>query len=172
MMVVVKRDTGPVATSSLRITTAQAPDGYQLVALAGAIDENADLEGMFAQLTGDTILNMRSVDRLNSMGVHRWVPFVSRFSARHRLVIEEISYAVVQNANAVANLFGSARVRSCMAPYYCSVCKDNCTMTVTVREVAESRQDPPPKRCLRCATAMEFDELDGYFSFFKSQPVE
>ena len=141
-----------------------------MVALIGAIDENSDLQGVFSRLTGDTVLNMLNVERVNSMGVHRWIPIVVRFSAQHRLVLDQISYALVQNANVVANMFGTAYVRSCMAPYFCSRCKDNATITVTKDDVAAAGNEPPPKSCLRCGSVMEFDELDGYFSFFKIRP--
>jgi hypothetical protein len=144
-------------------------DGTQYVSLAGSIDENADLESVFSRFTGETTLNLRGVERVNSMGVHRWVPLVTAYTAGHRLVIEEISYALVQNANFVANLFGSAIVRSCVAPYFCSGCKENCSVTVTAEEVVSHGFEPPAKRCVRCNSALEFDELDGYFAFFKSR---
>jgi len=161
--------TGPVATGSLRAEYAQTPDGKLVVALTGSIDENADLQGVFARLDRDTILYMQNVDRVNSIGVHRWIPLVARFTGQNRLVIEEISYALVQNANVVANLFGSAQVRSCMAPYYCSRCKDNCTVKVTSEEIVAAGTGPPQKSCARCSSVMEFDELDGYFAFFKTR---
>jgi hypothetical protein len=156
--------------TSLRAVFDTSAQGPTHVALAGSIDENADLEAIFSRLTDDTVLNMQHVERVNSMGVHRWIPIVTRFSAQHRLAIDEISYALVQNANAVANLFGGAQVRSCMAPYYCSQCKDNCTIRVTMEEVAGSGDAAPVKRCAKCSQPMEFDELDGYFGFFKARP--
>jgi hypothetical protein len=142
----------------------------QRVVLEGSIDENADLETMFSKLTGPSILNMQHVERVNSMGVHRWIPLVTRFCTQHKLVIEEISYALVQNANVVANLFGSAQIRSCMAPYFCSSCNHNCTVTVTTDEVVGPGHGAPDKHCAKCGSAMEFDELDGYFAFFKTRP--
>jgi hypothetical protein len=159
----------PSGQSSLRVTFESTADGAQLVSLIGAIDENADLDALFARLNGDVILNLRKIERVNSMGVHRWVPLVSRFTAKQPLLIDEISYALVQNANAVANLFGAAQVRSCMAPYYCGRCNDNATVVVTFDEVDRCGSGPPPKSCARCNSAMEFDELDGYFAFFRSR---
>jgi hypothetical protein len=137
--------------------------------LSGSIDENSDIEGMFAQVTGPALLNMQRVERVNSMGVHRWIPLVARCAAQYPLAIEEISYALVQNANVVANLFGSASVRSCMAPYYCARCKENWTVSVSADEVVGAGNMAPVKHCGRCSSAMEFDELDGYFGFFKSR---
>ncbi|MDB4961832.1 MAG: hypothetical protein JWP01_1831 [Myxococcales bacterium] len=137
--------------------------------LSGTVDENSDLETPFAKLNGDLVINMKDVERVNSMGVHLWIPVMARLSAKHRVVVEEISYAFVFNANAVANLFGAARVVSCGAPYYCAACKDHVMVKVTADEVAASGGAPPSKRCPKCTAALEFDELDGYFSFFKNR---
>ena len=158
---------GARTSGSLRAEVEGIGDGWLKVLLAGSIDENADLDGLFGKLGADAVMNMRGVDRVNSMGVHRWIPLVTKFTTQHRLVIDEISYALVQNANVVANLFGGAMLRSCMAPYFCARCKDNCTVLVTADEVAQAGSEPPVKHCGRCNSPMEFDELDGYFGFYK-----
>ena len=145
-------------------------DGWVLVTVYGAIDENSDLRGLFAQLKSDVLMNMRDVERVNSMGVHGWVPQITKLSAEHRVLIDEISYPLVQNANTVANMFGSAQVRSCMAPYFCAKCKDNMSIAVSAKDVADAGNEPPAKHCPRCRTLMEFDELDGYFDFFRTRP--
>lgn len=152
----------------LRTRIEETPNELR-VTWAGAIDESSNLEGVFAKLTRDALFNMRDVERVNSMGVHQWIPLVTRFSAKHRLVIDEISYALVQNANVVANLFGTARVRSCMAPYFCAACKININLSVAREEALAASDEPPAKQCPRCGSALEFDELDGYFQFFKTR---
>jgi hypothetical protein len=163
--------TGPVTSNTLRSEFKRA-NGQLTVVLAGAIDENADLADVFTRLSEDATFNMQGVERVNSMGVHRWIPLVTQASREHRLAIEEISYALVQSANSVANMFGSAPVRSCMAPYFCARCKDNFTVTVRQDEVAAAGHKPPQKQCTQCAQLMEFDELDGYFGFFKNRAVK
>ncbi len=167
MEIVQQNVKGPFGTNLLRATFDTKSAGVLRLVLSGAIDENSDLENVFARITGNAVINMRAVDRINSMGVHYWIPLVVRTSAHHRLVFEEISYAMVQNAVAVANMFGTAELSSCMAPYSCATCKGNFTVTVTRDEVIASSPEAPVKRCARCQTPMEFDELDGYFSFFK-----
>jgi hypothetical protein len=154
---------------SLKYTFEKPSLGPLRVALAGAIDENADLVGLFDRVVADTVFNFRDVARVNSMGVHSWVPLVSKASARHKLKMEELSYALVQSANAVANMFGSAELWSCIAPYYCTKCKQNVNLTITAAEVATTPNAVPEKRCARCHSALEFDELDGYFAFFKAR---
>lgn len=156
----------PTGAGSLRAVFESA-NGTNLVTLSGALDESSDVQGVFARLGGDAIINMQRVERVNSMGVHHWITAVNPFTARHRLFVDEISYALVQNANAVANLFGTGQVRSCMAPYNCGSCKTSRNVPVTAEEVSLG---VPEKRCSKCGVAMEFDELDSYFSFFQIQP--
>lgn len=158
----------PTGGNTLQVTIQTSPDGKAYVAFAGAIDENSDFRQVFDHVSGDAVFNMRAIDRVNSMGVHGWVPHVKRFSAEHQLVIEDISYPLVQNANSVAKLFGSAQIHSCMAPYYCATCRDNTTVSVSRDEVVHTGMKPPTKQCARCKSVMEFDELDGYFDFFRS----
>ena len=146
---------------------AEGPGGTTVVSLSGSIDENADVKAVFEQLRGPATVNLQRVGRVNSMGVHRWIPLVTKFAAQHRTTIEEISYSLVQNANVVANLFGSAQVMSCMAPYYCGRCKANFTLRVTADEIAHTGGLAPERTCERCSSPLEFDELDGYFAFFK-----
>ena len=158
----------PGGKDSLKYTF-ETSGGHARVALAGAIDENADLAGLFHRVVTDTVMNLRNVERVNSMGVHGWVPLINKVSARHRLAMEELSYALVQSANAVANMFGSAVLRSCIAPYFCARCKQNVNVTVTADEVAAARDSVPTKHCAACQGVLEFDELDGYFAFFKAR---
>jgi hypothetical protein len=157
----------PVKTAETLVATIEANGRTTLVSLSGAIDENSNLESLFARLVGDTVFNLAAVERVNSMGVHRWIPLITRLSAKHRIELVDISYALVQNANVVANMFGSGVVRSCMAPYFCSTCKTNVVTSVTREEVAASPDAPPTKHCARCKNELEFDELDSYFAFFK-----
>jgi hypothetical protein len=160
----VKRNPKAVA---LRSTFAMTPEGWLRITLAGNLDETADLAGLFARLDRDCVINLRDVERVNSMGVHNWLVQMTRLPGHHRVVIEDISYGLVQNAIAVANLFGSADVRSCMAPYACARCDSHVMVSVQRDEVLATGGEPPPRPCARCRTPMEFEEIDGYFSFFR-----
>ena len=152
---------------ALRSTFENAPDGWLRVTLSGALDESADLAGLFARVDRDCVINLRDVERVNSMGVHNWLVCMTRTPPRHRLAIEEVSYGLVQNAIAVANFFGNADVRSCMAPYACARCDRHVMMSVLRDEVLALGGQPPAKQCTKCGSPMEFEEIDGYFSFFR-----
>jgi hypothetical protein len=154
----------------LQTTFETAPDGRTRVVLAGIIDESSALEDVFGRLTGDTIFNMKGVTRINSMGVHQWTTLVTQLSSRHRVEIEEISYPLVQNAIAVARMFGTGEVRSCMAPYVCTSCKSYQNVTVTRDEAAAAGEQPPVKLCAKCSAPMQFDDMKGYFSCLNPLP--
>jgi hypothetical protein len=147
--------------TSLTVTLERQSNLYR-VRLSGAIDERADVDQLFAVLDHDTIFDMSSVVRMNSIGVQRWINHCREFTTSHRLVIEAASYPVVTQANCVANLFAGGSVESCLAPYFCSTCQTNLMALVRSDEVVDG---PPAKTCLTCGSMLDFDELDTYFSF-------
>ncbi|MBI3184573.1 MAG: hypothetical protein HYZ28_20755 [Myxococcales bacterium] len=155
--------------NSLRFTVHRRPDGANAVALSGAIDERADLDAVVAAI-GDTleaVLNLEGIDRINSVGVLRWVRFVRALSTRHKVVLEMLSYPLVAQSQTVAGFFGKAQVLSCLAPYFCSSCQQGRMALVSSSEVC--RGGPPPARsCEVCGTQMNFDEEDEYLSVLRS----
>lgn len=140
--------------------------GWLSVRLGGAIDEESDLAGLFDRLDADVVFDLAGVNRINSIGVLRWTPLIAKLAEKWLVVIESASYPLVLQANSVANFFGGAKVRSCLAPYRCPACQESQMVLVTAEEVAAG--EPPAKRCA-CGGPLEFDELDSYFSFLTSQ---
>lgn len=154
--------------SSLEAHVTSDPDGPSRVKLTGAIDENADLAGIFASLEGDTVFDMTGVERINSIGVLRWIDEITPFSKKHRVTVENCSYPVVLQANIVANFFGSATIVSCVAPYFCPSCRSPRDFAVKADEISTIDQGAPARTCPSCASEMEFDELDSYFALLAS----
>jgi hypothetical protein len=148
---------------SLKTTDA---NGVTRIVLKGAIDELADLSTIFAGVQTDAVVDFEHVERMNSIGISRWLGEVWRFTANHRLHVEGLSYAVVLQANSIKNLFGLGEIRSCMAPYYCPACQANQLVKVLAQEVTEPRA--PVKHCAKCQGALIFDELDDYFTFWST----
>jgi hypothetical protein len=153
--------------STLSSKIEQTDDGAVRVCLSGSIDESSDLDGAFAGVEGRCIVDLEGVERINSMGIHRWIPVIARLAKENEVVVERLSYPVALQANVVANLFGGAPVRSCLAPYFCNTCQDDRTAVVTAEEVAGADGAAPEKRCDVCSDPMEFDELDTYFLFLR-----
>ena len=155
--------------AQLRSTIEQGQGRWLRIALTGAIDETADLGSIFERLDRDTVIDLAGIERMNSIGVDRWIKAITRLSGQHRVMIEACSYPVVIQANVVSNFFGGAEVRSCMAPYFCPACQQHITTLVTREEVDTASDDSPSKSCAECGGPMEFDELESFFGFFRSE---
>jgi len=140
-----------------------------IVELVGALDERSDLEAVFAGLDGETTFRMAGIERVNSIGIHRWIPVITRLSSDHAVFIELVPYSLVLSANSVANLFGEATVLSCLAPYFCSACSADRMATVTAEEARASAPATPEKTCEVCGGHLDFDELDSYFKFLRAR---
>ena len=140
-------------------------DGSVRILISGALDEVSDFEGLFSRIgsAAPVVLDLAGVERLNSIGVHRWIDALGPFSAERPTSVEACSYVVALQANCVANLFGQAVVRSTLAPYYCEGCRDTRMVLVTAEEAAS--RTGPVKHCPTCHAALAFDELDSYFDF-------
>lgn len=155
------------AMSSLKAALENRGDLLR-VTLSGVIDERSELTTVFAEISQETILDLSGVERLNSIGILRWVPAIEALSQRQKVRIEAISYAFALQANCVANLFGQAHVVSCMAPYFCAKCGGNQMVLVTRDELSEGAAVPQKGPCIACGNdQLEFDELDSYFAFFE-----
>jgi hypothetical protein len=135
------------------------------VTLTGVMDEEADLAKVFSSLDGATIFDLGGIDRINSMGIHRWIPLITDLADRHPVTIQRISYPMVLQANTVANLFGKAKLESCLAPYFSPAVRENFMVEVRANEVVDGAA--PTKPCPKTGQPMEFDELDSYFYFLQ-----
>ena len=151
---------------SLKAEISRDGDRFQ-VKLSGAMDEESDLKSIFAELNGNTTFDLGGIERVNSMGIHLWIPLITELSNQHEVLIERIAYPMVLQANTVANLFGQARVTSCFAPYFSPAVHENFMVEVKAEEVEDGTA--PVKMCPETGEEMEFDELDSYFYFLQRQ---
>ena len=139
------------------------------VHLSGSIDEHSRLEEVLGAIQEDATLDLSLIDRINSVGLLSWLKWMGVLTKKHRISVEIISYGLAIYAAQLLDLFGSAKVRSCMAPYYCPSCKTNREVPVGAEEVDASKGAPPVKKCPQCASPMDFDEMDQYFAFLRTQ---
>jgi hypothetical protein len=152
-------------TTGLKVDRKVSADGTVSIILGGTIDERTDLESVFKSLSGPITFNLRGIERINSIGIARWIATFSDYTHRFSAIVEEVSYPIAVQANAISNLLGAAKVKSCLAPYYCSRCSQNFMVVVTAADVAAASGAIPEKRCTTCKSIMPFDDLDNYFSF-------
>lgn len=152
---------------ALKVEVTQLGSGEQRFIVSGNIDERTKPELELAAVKGDGVLDLSRIDRINSVGLVGWLRWISQVSQQHRLGIESLSYSLATLANQLSDLFGAARVRSCLAPYYCPKCNANHEMVVTRNDLAASPGGPPHKSCPTCQGPMDFDEMDEYFEFLR-----
>ena len=141
-------------------------EGVLRITLTGVIDDLVDLPPLFGNLPKKVAIDLRGIERINSIGVRNWVELMGKVSADREITIEAVSYPIVMQAICVRRFFGGAKVRSCMAPYFCPKCRRLDNVVVWREEVVNG---PAEKKCGSCSEPMYFDELDQYFSIFQEK---
>jgi hypothetical protein len=151
---------------SFKVDRSTGAGGSVVIALRGAIDESADLEALFNTLKVPATFNLRGIERINSIGIARWIRLFGNYTRAHKTIIEEVSYPIATQANNIARLFGDAEIRSTFAPYYCQKCGESRTVLLSKKEI-QAATEAPAQNCAHCKSLMVFDELDTYFDFVK-----
>jgi hypothetical protein len=149
----------------LRATRSENERGQLRIALAGVIDDTTELAPVFVELPPQFEIDLRAVDRINSVGVRKWVEMMALLSKSHRFTLEAVSYPIVMQAICVYGFFGTGTVESCMAPFFCPKCGRSESALVRRSEVETALS---AKRCSSCSETMYFDELDQYFRVFEA----
>src|SRR5688572_20722670 len=88
------------------------------IVLSGEIEEDFDPRSVQeACNTRKLTINLEGIRRINSRGVARWVPMVTRLVREFEVSFVSISYAMAAQARSVANFFGGPSVNliSCIA---------------------------------------------------------
>lgn len=150
---------------AVRIETDASSDVARFL-LAGTIDSDFNLAAELPELPPRAVLDLSRIERINSVGLLHWLRWIQGASAGKDIAVEGVSYSFVLQANNLVDLFGRAKVRSCLAPYFCGKCRAAREALVRAEEVGA---DLPVKHCESCGSQMEFDELDEYFAFLRRQ---
>jgi hypothetical protein len=141
-----------------------------VVELRGDLTETADLNRLRGRLSGNVVLHLGAVRRINSGGVREWVNFMAGLSRDVAVTLTHCSPSVVAQLNMIFNFRGRARVRSFMAPYTCDRCDTEEDKLVDVEtHFADRRARRMPEfKCASCGGALDFDEVaDRYLSFLQ-----
>jgi anti-anti-sigma regulatory factor len=140
------------------------------LAIAGAIDDKADVLGLMAHAKdGQLVLDLGGIRFINSLGVREWIR-LQQAAAKANVQIElhRVAVVIVHQLNIVVATRGTAIVHSFFAPYLCEECDAEHDMVLDERLHADAlaKHQPPPMSCPECKRAMEFrDPPELYFSF-------
>lgn len=154
---------------SLKMRVERQAGALPCVHLIGSIDEHARIEEVLSTIQEESTLDLSQIERINSVGLISWLKWMVHLTSKQRISVNIISYCLTTYANQLLDLFGSAKVKACMAPYYCPSCKTNIEVAVSADDVRASKDEPPPKPCPTCRSPMDFDEMDQYFAFLRGQ---
>lgn len=134
--------------------------------LSGRLDECARTKEILGDIRQDAVLNLSKIDRVNSVGLIEWLRGITRLTSAHTIVVEAISRGMATYAGHLDNLFGKARILSCMAPYFCARCGKNTEVEINVQDLVTAG-GVPDARCPKCQEEMDFDEREDYFAFIQ-----
>lgn len=152
-----------------RLNWSARPDGdSQFIELAGDIDEDANFEELENALKGKPTarIDLRGIERINSIGVREWVNFIRRASESTAITLERCSSVVVTQLNMIANFAGKAVVASIVAPYVCDACGNEEDVLLNLTSVDPSDPNLATRPCPECSESMELDDLpESYFAF-------
>ena len=156
-----------------RLTVTEATQADAALALAGAIDETAQLNGLLARARGGRLaLDLAGVTFINSLGVRDWIRFLAAAQAAGIAVeLRRVSEPLVHQLNMIIAARGAAQVTSFYAPYACDACgrEESLLLDATAQRERLLRLEPPPMACPECATPMAFNDFpERYFSFLST----
>lgn len=146
-------------SNSLRWTIVPGAERTE-IALAGSLDEWADLDALFDQLPSRATiaLDLSQVKRISSVGVRIWIVFVEKLK-QHDIPLEMhgCSVVIVRQLTMISQFRGHGKVCSAYAPYYCSKCvKEQLRLIDLSANVEAQLQQSMP--CPTCGTLIDLDE--------------
>ena len=142
----------------------------QIIKLSGVLSAEVDLSPL-KQLRGEIDFNLREFRRISSDSIQTWIDLVRSLRGASKIRLLECPSQFVQQANAISNLLDHTEVVSFFAPYVCTRCGLDEEQLIDVRRDLYNLQGtldrrPPVFNCVRCGTAMAFDDIpERYFMF-------
>jgi eukaryotic-like serine/threonine-protein kinase len=132
-------------------------NGATWVALSGHVNEATNFAPL-KKVANRLVFDLGGIDRINSIGVRRWMDFVRDCEvAGFELTFERCSPVLVGQMSMIRRFMGSRSfVKSIVVPYFCPSCKHE---DDTVLELAPGAAVAPQIACPKCKAAMQLDEV-------------
>jgi len=142
----------------------------QIVKLSGVLSAEVDLSPL-KKLKGEIDFNLREFRRISSDSIQTWLDLIRSLRGASKIRLFECPIQFVQQANAISNLLDNTEIVTFFAPYICSRCGLDEEQLIDVRRDMTNlhgtlERKPPVFSCIRCGTAMVFDDIpERYFMF-------
>lgn len=152
----------------ITINKQQTKDGM-LVELAGAIEENVNLEQLIGPVAGELQVNCKGVTRINSVGVKTWMKYFQGLKTQSiKVKFLECSYPIIEQLNMISNFACGGDVVSILLPYSCFKCQNEFVATCTTADLRASGLQVPAARCEKPDCGAQFDDdPEEYFYFLE-----
>lgn len=138
-----------------------------LFKISGPVDDSVDFEAVFGPLeAGEWVLHLAGVDRINSVGIKKWIQYFenSKFRNTH-LIMRECSPVIVEQLNLLPNFHCGAVIESVYLPFSCE-CGKEFTVCKPAQSLKGADLDNLTSPCPQCGKAGEFDDIpEEYFVF-------
>lgn len=120
--------------------------------LSGQLDEHMDMKPLLAG-AGPIVLNFAKIMTVNSIGIRKFIEFLSKAKGRP-LEFHECPAAVVDMINSIPGTLGDppdpAIVKSLYITYRCSRCDKEEEVLYAVKRVTGDLPVLPPRACPKC----------------------
>jgi anti-anti-sigma regulatory factor len=149
---------------------AAAGGGEARLALAGQIDEGAELDALLAELRAPrVVIDLARVSFINSVGVREWIRLLATLRERKaQVTLSRCSEVMVAQMNMIVECARGAAIESFHVPYLCGGCGHEAAVCLEVAAHRDqlARRQVPAQPCPSCGGAMQIDELPERYLLF------
>jgi hypothetical protein len=155
---------------------------YTILALSGAIDENADFRNLPVVENQFLVIDLNLVTHINSMGVRNWILWMTSLNHIQSILLRRVPAIIVNQMNVLDGFKPMAAiVESLYVPYHCHDC-DQTTYLLAERgrDYREAYADSPAyvripaqRPCQRCGRECDADLIEAkFFRFLGRREVD
>ena len=155
--------------------TSETTEDSVLLRFSGYINEDADFEHVPVLDTKSVYLDLESVDGTNSLGLKKWILWITEAAKKNQFVLDKCPSYVVQQMSILQGFVPrGARINSIFVPYYCEGCgNEEQVLHENGSGFSTGTADSKPGYvlkegviCKQCSQGMEPDILpESYFKF-------
>jgi hypothetical protein len=140
--------------------------------LSGAIDESAELERIEVGDASTITIDMRNINRINSIGIRSWIIWVNKSLTNKKVTLVNCPRSVVDQFSKVHGFLPkTANVRSFWVSYACLNCGHDEEQLFELGKhfTKDGLSVATGRKCSDCGELMEMDGYEArYFSFLKA----
>jgi hypothetical protein len=142
---------------------------------SGFLNEEADFAALPEPQSKNVILNLEQLEGSNSLGLKKWINWITPVSKQVQLTLEKAPPEIVQQMSILSGFVPKgANISSIYVPYYCESCgneenvlfENGSGFYTGTEETKPGYRIDDERPCNQCGGSMEADVLpESYFKF-------